>query len=184
MFRGCPAGGDVLVCGYGCGTVAAAAAGRDRTRQDCDMELIHAMNDLAAAIGMRPVEPEESGGFTLLFDGEHEVAFVPDGSATFFHAVVGEAADLDREALLSLLEASLLGADTDGAAFGIHKALGEVVLWKRYGEFSGKADLETAIHAFLGQVLEWKRRLAEGRFALPTADTPFPSAFGVRFLQV
>ncbi len=59
-----------------------------------------------------------------------------------------------------------------------------MVLWKRYGEFSGKADLETAIHAFLGQVLEWKRRLAEGRSALPTADTPFPSAFGERFLQV
>lgn len=148
------------------------------------MDLIHAMNELAAAIGMRPVEPEESGGFTLLFDGEHEVAFAPDGTDTVFHAVVGEAADLDRNALLSLLEASLLGAGTDGAAFGIHEALGTVVLWKRYGEFSGKTDLETAIHAFLGQVLEWKRRLAEGGAVAPSADASFPSAFGESFLQV
>ena len=148
------------------------------------MELIHAMNELAAAIGMRPVKPEESGGFTLLFDNEHEVAFEPDGSATVFPAVVGEAADLDREGLLSLLEASLLGAGTDGAAFGVHQALGEVVLWKRYGEFLGKADLETAIHAFLGQVLEWKRRLAGGGAVAPSAEAPFPPAFGESFLQV
>lgn len=50
------------------------------------MELIHAINEWAAAIGMRQVE-------------------------------VGDAERLDREGALSLLEASLLGAGTGGAAF-------------------------------------------------------------------
>ena len=153
--------------------------------QDDDMDLIHAMNELAAGIGMRPVEADETGGFTLLFDGVQEVSFAPDGDGTVFHAVVGGAERLDREGLLSLLEASLLGAGTGGAAFGLHRAAGEVVLWKRYGEFSGRADLERAIGEFLGVALEWKGKLSEGDFvAPPVAETPEPSAFGGSFLQV
>ena len=148
------------------------------------MELIHAMNELAAGIGMRAVEADETGGFTLLFDGVQEVSFAPDGDGTVFHAVVGGAERLDREGLLSLLEASLLGAGTGGAAFGLHRAAGELVLWKRYGEFSGRADLEAAIGKFLGLALEWKRRLAEGVAAPPPAEETFPSGFGGRFLQV
>lgn len=148
------------------------------------MELIHAMNELAAGIGMRPVEADETGGFTLLFDGVQEVSFAPDGDGAVFHAPVGEAARLDREGLLSLLEASLLGAETGGAAFGLHRAAGEVVLWKRYGEFSGRADLETAIHEFLGLALEWKRRLPEGASPPPPAEAPAPAVFGGSFLQV
>lgn len=150
------------------------------------MDLIHAMNELAAGIGMRPVEADETGGFTLLFDGEHEMSFAPDGGGTVFHAPVGEADRLDREGLLSLLEASLLGAETGGAAFGLHRAAGKLVLWKRYGEFSGRADLESAIHLFLGQVIEWKRRLASGDFAAPAASEVPPSspAFHGSFLQV
>ena len=81
------------------------------------MELIHAINEWAAAIGMRQVEADETGGFTLLFDGAHEVSFAPDGDGTVFHAEVGDAERLDREGALSLLEASLLGAGTGGAAF-------------------------------------------------------------------
>jgi hypothetical protein len=102
-----------------------------------------------------------------------------------FHAVVGGAERLDREGLLSLLEASLLGAGTGGAAFGLHRAAGEVVLWKRYGEFSGRADLERAIGEFLGVVLEWKGKLSAGDFvAPPVAEASGPSAFGGSFLQV
>lgn len=150
------------------------------------MDLIHAMNELAAGIGMKPVEADETGGFTLLFDGVQEISFAPDGNNVVFHAPVGEAAHLDREGLLSLLEASLLGAGTGGAAFGLHRAAGELVLWKRYGEFSGRADLEAAIGKFLGLVLEWKRRLAEGNAASPppSAESPGPSIFGGSFLQV
>ena len=37
------------------------------------MELIHAINEWAAAIGMRQVEADETGGFTLLFDGVHDI---------------------------------------------------------------------------------------------------------------
>lgn len=151
------------------------------------MEFRNAMNELAASIGMRPVVPEESGGFTLLFDGEHEVAFEPDGGDTLFHAEAGEAAGLDREALLSLLEASLLGAETGGAAFGVHRALGTVVLWKRYGEFSSAAELEKALQEFLGLAVEWKRRLSSGDFAPPApsdAPVPSPAAFRGTFLQV
>ena len=149
------------------------------------MELIHAMNELAAGIGMRPVEADETGGFTLLFDGVQEVSFAPDGDGAVFHAPVGEAAGLDREGLLSLLEASLLGSGTGGAAFGLHRDAGELVLWKRYGEFSGRADLERAIGEFLGVALEWKGKLSAGEFvAPPAAEAPGPSAFGGSFLQV
>lgn len=163
---------------------ASEAKGFQADGQDDEMDLIHAMNELAAAIGMRPVEADETGGFTLLFDGVQEVSFAPDGDGTVFHAAVGGAADLDREGLLSLLEASLLGAGTGGAAFGLHRAAGELVLWKRYGEFAGRADLETAIGEFLGLVLEWKGKLAAGDFGPPPADAAVPSAFGGSFLQV
>ena len=149
------------------------------------MVLIHAMNELAAGIGMRPVEADETGGFTLLFDGVQEVSFAPDGDGAVFHAPVGEVEGLDREGLLSLLEASLLGSGTGGAAFGLHRAAGELVLWKRYGEFSGRADLEAAIGIFLGLALEWKRRLSEGGGVCPPPDGEAPApVLGSRFLQV
>ncbi len=148
------------------------------------MELIDAMNELAARIGMGPVVADETGGFTLSFDGEHEVSFAPDGDGTVLLAEVGEAAALDRGGLLSLLEASLLGAETGGAAFGVHRALGTVVLWKRYGEFSVAAELERALHEFLGLAIEWKRRLAAGETGAASGEaTPAPG-LGGHFLQV
>ena len=147
------------------------------------MELINAINEWAAAIGMRQVEADETGGFTLLFDGVHEVSFTPDGDSTLFHSEVGEADRLDREGALSLLEASLLGAGTGGAAFGVHRDLGTVVLWKRFGEFQSRADLETAIGEFLGQVVVWKGKLSAGGHS--AADPPSsPSPLGGSFLQV
>jgi len=148
------------------------------------MRPIDAMNELAARIGMRPVEADETGGFTLLFDGEHEVSFAPDGEGTVLLAEVGEAAALDRGGLLSLLEASLPGAAAGGAAFGVHRALGTVVLWKRHGEFSGAAELERVLHEFLGLAIEWKRRLAAGETgAAAGAAAPAPG-LGGHFLQV
>ena len=147
------------------------------------MELIHAMNELAAAIGMRPVEADETGGFTLLFDGRHEVSFAQDGDGVVFHAGVGDVDRLDREGALSLLEASLLGAGTDGAAFGVHREFGVVVLWKRFGEFSGRSDLESAIGKFLGQVIEWKGKLSAGDSSASAAASG-AFAFGGSFLQV
>lgn len=147
------------------------------------MELIHAINEWAAAIGMRQVEADETGGFTLLFDGAHEVSFAPDGNGTVFHAEVGDAERLDREGALSLLEASLLGAGAGGAAFGVHRELGAVVIWKRFGEFSSRADLETAISEFLGQVVVWKGKLSAGGPSAP--DSPSGSSpLGGSFLQV
>ena len=147
------------------------------------MELIHAINEWAAAIGMRQVESDETGGFTLLFDGAHEVSFAPDGDGTVFHAEVGDVERLDREGALSLLEASLLGAGTGGAAFGVHRELGAVVLWKRFGEFSSRADLETAIGEFLGQVVVRKEKLSVGGPSAP--DSPSGSSvLGGSFLQV
>lgn len=147
------------------------------------MKLIYAMNELAAAIGMRPVEADETGGFTLLFDDRHEVSFAPDGDGTVFHAEVGDVEQLDRERALSLLEASLLGAGTGGAAFGVHREFGTVVLWKRFGEFSSRADLETAIGEFLGQVVAWKGKLSAG--GLSAMDSPSGSSpLGESFLQV
>ena len=147
------------------------------------MELINAINEWAAAIGMRQVEADETGGFTLLFDGVHEVSFAPDGDGSVFHSEVGDAKHLDREGALSLLEASLLGAGTGGAAFGVHRELGAVVLWKRFGEFSSHSDLETAIGEFLGQVVAWKGKLSAGGLSAPDT-TSGSSPLGGSFLQV
>ncbi len=101
------------------------------------MDLIHAMNELAAGIGMKPVEADETGGFTLLFDGVQEISFAPDGNYVVFHAPVGEAAHLDREGLLSLLEASRLGAGTGGRRSGCTGPPGSWCSGSGTGSFRG-----------------------------------------------
>ncbi len=60
-----------------------------------------------------------------------------------------------------LLDASLLGAQTGGAAFAVSRALGKVILWKRHDDaFDDVSALEQAINTFLAAVITWKERLA------------------------
>ena len=128
------------------------------------MDFCEATNELAAAMGLPPVVPDETGAFSLLFDNRCEIAFSPaseDGSV-IFHADLGDASPLDGAACRALLTASLLGAKTGGAAFSIDPGTARVIFWKRYGAFAGRADLEKALGEFLGQVLFWQKRLADG----------------------
>ena len=71
------------------------------------------------------------------------------------------AGDLDREACMKLFKASLLGAETGGAAFGVHFALDKIVLWKRHDDdFEDCAAPERAINAFITQIIFWKDQLS------------------------
>ena len=135
-----------------------------------------------------PVARQSDGqGFSLLFDNEHEVEFEPDAEdgSVVFHAEVGDAAALGADEMRTLLEASLLGANTDGAAFSIDPRFGKVVLWKRCHEFSGAAALRRELEAFLGQMIHWKKRLADGFGEIATTERTEPlGTFQGGFLQV
>ena len=135
------------------------------------MRFKNAIDELAAAMGLQPVTTDDSGAFSLLFDDRYEVSFSPDdGDCTVvFHADIGDASALGGDEARALLEASLLGAKTGGAAFSIDPAAKRVVIWRRYGEFADCDDLKTALAGFLGQVVFWQERLASGQFAAADA---------------
>ena len=126
------------------------------------MEFIAALNEMAAKIGLSALEPDETGSVTLLFDGRHEVSFVPDSAegTVYFQSELADSGSLRAEDMRALLEASLSGAN--GAAFSINRPLDKVVIWKRFGEFASSAALEGCINEFLGQAIRWKQKLAEG----------------------
>ena len=151
------------------------------------MKFTEIMNELAAHSEMGSVSPDDTGSITLLFDNEHEVTFMPEenGDAVYFQCEIGDASQLGQDGCRSLLEASF--SQTDGAAFAIHHELDKVILWKRFGEFSSRSELENAINDFLGLVVAWKKRLASGD--LGSGDTSFdqnPSSLlsTANFIQV
>ena len=62
-----------------------------------------------------------------------------------------------------LMEASLLGSQTEGASFAVARNLGKLVLWKRHDDdFPDVAALERAINSFLSAVITWKAKLVSG----------------------
>ena len=58
-----------------------------------------------------------------------------------------------------------------------------MVLRKRFGEFSSRADLEMAIGEFLGQMVDWKGKLSTDNLSA-SADSAVGSELGESFLQV
>ena len=150
------------------------------------MEFRAALDSVLEGMGLSVSEQADRQGFSLLFDNEHEIAFEPDGKdgTVVFHAEVGDAAGLDAAALRALLEASLLGANTAGAAFSIEPRLGKVILWKRFGEFPDGAALRRDLEVFLGQVLHWKKRLAEGVTIAGGEDVAMQEAMPSSFIEV
>ncbi len=85
---------------------------------------------------------------------------------------------------MKLFKASLLGAETGGAAFGVHFALNKLVLWKRHDDdFEDCAALEKAINVFIAQIIFWKEMLsttdADGNSVPPKAGLP-PDFLGMR----
>lgn len=133
------------------------------------MDFRQTVNAFAADLGLAAASPDEDGSVTFLFDKAHEVTFSPvDGGDILFQCEIAEADLLGENGCRALLEASF--AETGGAAFAIHRALGKVVIWIRHGEFASSTSFRKAIDDFLAQVVAWKKRLAAGDFsAVPDA---------------
>jgi len=125
------------------------------------MQFSTVMEELVKKMGIGPLKPDEDGSFGLLFDDEHELYFTPDREdrSILFHAEISDVSHLSEENYQNLLSASLLGAETSGCTFALNKALGKLVLWKRYNEdFEDLPSLEHAINVFLAQVISWKEK--------------------------
>lgn len=128
------------------------------------MEWTTTLERFGASIGIDHLAPDVDGSCALLFDSRDEVTFTHDKEdhALFMYCEIGDASGLSKDACLALLEASLLGAETGGAALSVHKALGRVVLWKRFDDNALSPDtLSMAVNAFLAQVQAWKKKLTE-----------------------
>lgn len=137
------------------------------------MEFAALLEQLGAAMGLEDLRPDADGQCALLFDGEHEVTFTPDiqDHSLILHCEVGSASALDRAACLALMQASLLGAETGGAALSVHTGLDKIILWKRYDEnFQDLVAVRQAIDSFLPQVMYWKGRLGGQNAVLPEAE--------------
>ena len=142
------------------------------------MQFGDVMRELAEKCGIGPLKFDDDGSVALLFDGEHEITFTPNAEdrSVLFHAELGPAPLQDSAACLNLLTASLLGAQTGGAAFAVHEALGTVVLWKRHDDsFVDCPDLERAVNLFLAQIIAWKEKLKHAPAAAPHTEPDLPS---------
>ena len=114
------------------------------------------ISEFTQKIGIGPTGLDEDGSIALRFDDAFEITFTPDGddASVLLHCEMGDAGTLDRDACMKLFKASLLGAETGGAAFGVHFALDKIVLWKRHDDdFEDCAALEKAINAFIASIL-------------------------------
>ena len=128
------------------------------------MDFRETIDAFASEMGLTAASTDEDGSITFLFDKAHEVTFSPvEGGDILFQCEIGEADLLGGNGCRELLEASF--AETGGAAFAIHRALGKVVLWIRHGEFASSASFRKSIDDFLAQVVAWKKRLAGGDFS-------------------
>ena len=135
------------------------------------------MHEFAENTGIGPLRFDADGSVALLFDGEHEITFTPNAEdrSVLFHAELGPAPTQDGAACLKLLTASLLGAQTGGAALAVHEALGAVVRWKRQDEgFADRAALEHAVNVFLAQVIAWKEKLKHAKTAAAGTESGLP----------
>jgi hypothetical protein len=140
------------------------------------MQFSLVLDELARKCGLGGLEP---GELSLLFDGRHTVTFLCDAEdrSVIMYAEICDVADLTPDKLGGLLEASLLGSQTEGAAFAVARELGKLVLWKRHDDdFPNVASLERAINSFLTAVITWKGRLVPG--AADAAGAAFPPAAG------
>lgn len=77
---------------------------------------------------------------------------------------MGDADRQEKPDLLRLMEASVLGARTGGASFGIHDRLNKLVLWKRHVDsFEDASDLERKVNNFLAQIIYWREHLTNSQ---------------------
>lgn len=143
------------------------------------MEWTTTLERFGASIGIDHLAPDVNGSCSLLFDSRDEVTFTHDEEdhALFMYSEIGDASGLSKDICLALLEASLLGAKTGGAALSVHGTLGRVVLWKRFDESALTPDtLSLAVNDFLAQVSVWKKKLSELCAAPGTEEAPSEGA--------
>ena len=142
------------------------------------MEWTMTLERFGSSIGIDHLVPDVDSSCSLLFDSQYEVTFIHDDEdhSLLMYCEIGSASELGKEACLMLLKASLLGAETGGAAFAIHDKLEKVVLWKRYDDTMTDDDLKEAVNGFLAQVTVWKKKLTELADGIETSEAPADSA--------
>ncbi len=142
------------------------------------MEWTMTLERFGSSIGIDHLVPDVDSSCSLLFDSQHEVTFTHDEEdhSLLMYCEIGSASELGKEACLMLLKASLLGAETGGAAVSIHDRLDEVVLWKRHDDTISDDELKQSVNDFLAQVMAWKKRLTELADDSGTAEAPADSA--------
>lgn len=130
-----------------------------------------------SSIGIDHLAPDVDSSCSLLFDSQHEITFTHDEEdhSLLMYCEIGSASELGKEACLMLLKASLLGAETGGAALAIHDKLEKIVLWKRYDDTITDDELKEAVNGFLAQVTVWKKRLNELENGDGAAEAPVDS---------
>lgn len=141
------------------------------------MEWTMTLERFGSSIGIDNLAPDADSSCSLLFDSQHEVTFTHDEEdhALLMYCEIGSASRLGKEACLMLLKASLLGAETGGAALAIHDKLEKIVLWKRYDDTITDDELKEAVNGFLAQVTVWKKRLNELENGDGAAEAPVDS---------
>lgn len=129
------------------------------------MQFTQAISQLGQKIGIGDLALDDQNTCSLLFDESIEVQFTADGDdrSVIFSCILGRASDLaaDPARARALLEASLLGARTGGAAFSISPEDDSLVMWKRHDDsFIDEQDLEKKVNAFLEDCIIWKEKAA------------------------
>lgn len=128
------------------------------------MDIPSVLHELASRTGLDELALDAERRCSICFDEEHTITFEhnPDDGALLLYAVIGSEPGLrEAQTARALLEASLLGAQTDGAAFGLDARTGEALLWKRLDEyFVTYSAFEQAVNRFLVQVIHWKEALS------------------------
>ena len=142
------------------------------------MQFSLVLDEFARKCGLGSFEP--GGELSLMFDGRHTVTFQSDADdrSVVLYAEICDVDALNPSMLGDLMEASLLGSQTEGASFAVARNLGELVLWKRHDDdFSDVVALERAINSFLSAVITWKAKLVGGVRGADAAAYP-PAAGG------
>lgn len=129
------------------------------------MQFTQAISQFGQKIGLGELRLDEQNSCSLLFDESIEVLFTADDEdkSVLLSCSLGKASELaaDLASARALLEESLLGAQTGGAAFSISSDDDSLVLWKRYDDsFIDELDLEKKVNAFLEECIAWKEKAA------------------------
>ncbi|GHT92668.1 hypothetical protein FACS1894116_03230 [Betaproteobacteria bacterium] len=124
------------------------------------MRINQVVNELTTRLELGGKPFDENNPCTLCFDGKYSVSLQADtqDQSLLLSGLVGPTPRSEEE-LRELLQASCLGANTGGCAFGLAPDTGELLLWKRLpDELPDSAALEQALLGFLAQLNHWQQQ--------------------------